>query len=52
MPTGPNTSQVGWLLKCSLPCPSLDILNFDTLADPFGYNLLTVIGNEDRIPTL
>eukprot|EP01026_Neomeris_dumetosa_P060758 TRINITY_DN572_c0_g2_i3.p1 TRINITY_DN572_c0_g2~~TRINITY_DN572_c0_g2_i3.p1 ORF type:complete len:313 (-),score=67.22 TRINITY_DN572_c0_g2_i3:246-1184(-) len=22
------------------------------VADPFGYNLLTVVGNEDRIPTL
>ena len=20
--------------------------------DPFGYNLLTIIGNEDRVPTL
>lgn len=22
------------------------------VADPFGYNLLTIIGNEDRVPTL
>ena len=22
------------------------------VADPFGYNLLTIIGNEDRLPTL
>lgn len=22
------------------------------VADPFGYNLLTVLGNEDRVPTL
>lgn len=22
------------------------------LADPFGYNLLTIIGNTDRVPTL
>ncbi len=22
------------------------------VADPFGYNLLTVLGNEERVPTL
>lgn len=22
------------------------------VADPFGYNLLTIVGNEDRLPTL
>ena len=22
------------------------------VSDPFGYNLLTIIGNEDRVPTL
>ena len=22
------------------------------VSDPFGYNLLTIIGNEDRLPTL
>lgn len=22
------------------------------VADPFGYNLLTIIGNEERLPTL
>lgn len=22
------------------------------LADPFGYNLLTILGSEDRVPTL
>ena len=22
------------------------------VADPFGYNLLTILGSEDRVPTL
>ena len=22
------------------------------VSDPFGYNLLTILGNEDRLPTL
>lgn len=22
------------------------------VSDPFGYNLLTILGNEDRVPTL
>ena len=22
------------------------------VADPFGYNLLTIVGNEERVPTL